>query len=276
MDRAVVVPTYNESRNIERLCREIHAQAIPGLSILVVDDRSPDGTAAIAAALSRELPEVRVLERIDDKGRGTAGITGFEYAIREGARAIVEMDADFSHPPECLPALFEKLSDADIVIASRLAKGARDNRPLRRRALTRFSNAYVRWWLARPGQASAVGDWTSGFRAYRREVFEKIPPSTLVSRGPSILQEVLFRALNLGFTAVEIPFLMNDREEGQSTFSRKVAVQSLVSVPAYRAIFGGVSASGGGPAREFRLADYRFREIGPGHVEVSRGPSSTG
>lgn len=247
MKKFVVVPTFNESANIERLVAEIFAAA-PDLHVLVVDDRSPDGTSDIVRALCPRFPRLFLVERADDKGRGTAGITGFQFALRLGADAIAEMDADFSHPPSDLPALFraiEGADGADISIASRLAPGSRDLRPRTRRWITAFANFYARFFLARPAQVSRVRDWTSGFRAYRKAVFEKVPPATWVSRGPSVLQEILFRALNQGLRAVEIPFEMKDRELGVSTFSRKVARQSFLSIPCYRILFGDESAARG-------------------------------
>jgi len=262
----VVIPTYNESQNIEALIQEILGLRIDGLSILVVDDSSPDGTSQIVAGLSERHPEVRLVQRIGDKGRGTAGIVGFEVAMRLGADAIIEMDADFSHPPEVLPRLLAGLAEMDIVIASRLAPGAEDVRPWRRRIVTRFSNLYARYFLERAVHASRIRDWTTGFRAYRRAVFERLPPSQLVSRGPSILQEILFRSLNMGATAMEIPFRMSDRVRGASSFSRKVAWQSLRSIPAYSVLFGA--------GQEYRISTLEFAEVGARVTHVKK-PSST-
>ncbi len=256
MKRFVVVPTYNESANIVRLLDAIHAQGIPDLRIVVVDDHSPDGTAKLAEAQASRIPGLSVLDRVDDRGRGTAGIVGFDFALKLGADAIVEMDSDFSHPPSCLPALFEGLARADIVVASRLARGAVDRRPFPRRLITFFSNLYVRLFLQRRVHASRVRDWTSGYRAYRREVFERVLPATLVSRGPSILQEILYRALNMSCTAVEIPFQMQDRAAGVSTFNTRVARQSFLAVPCYRILYGGGS-------REFRLEEFTAVPAGP-------------
>lgn len=277
MKSFVVVPTYNESRNIGRLIEEIletaRASGLNDLSILVVDDHSPDGTSALVSGLAASDPRVHLAERVNDKGRGTAGIVGFDLALKLGAEAVIEMDADFSHPPREIPRLLDTLARADIAIASRLAPGARDLRPLRRRAITWLANRYARGWLALPSHRSRVRDWTTGFRAYRRAVFERVPVSALISRGPSILQEILFRALNQGLTAAEIPFEMKDREAGQSTFSSKVARQSLMSIPAYRILFGGTAAKRvpqGGPAfpPEFRLDGYSVSQPHSRHFQL--------
>jgi dolichol-phosphate mannosyltransferase len=238
MKKFVVVPTFNESANIGRLVKEIFDQPIEDLHVLVVDDHSPDGTSNLVRSLCASFPRLYLVERVDDKGRGTAGITGFEFALKLGAEAIVEMDADFSHPPSDLPRLFEGLMKSDIVVASRLAPGAEDVRPWIRRKVTAFANAYARFFLQRKNHKSRIKDWTTGFRAYRSAVFRKIPPSTLISRGPSVLQEILFRALGQGCTACEIPFKMVDRAQGVSTFSGKVARQSFLSIPCYAVIFG--------------------------------------
>lgn len=268
MKSFVIVPTYNESKNIERLIRELLDLRIPGLSILVVDDHSPDGTSEIVSQLSEAHPEVLLAERVDDKGRGTAGIVGFDLALKLGADRIIEMDADFSHPPREIPRLLAGLAESDIVIASRLAPGARDLRPLPRRLVTAAANRYARLFLERPHHQSRVRDWTTGFRAYRRKVFESVPCDSLVSRGPSILQEILFRALNLGCTASEIPFEMKDREAGESTFSSKVARQSLLSIPAYRILFSGYGVD---TRREFRLRSYRVENPSPRHYRLHLG-----
>lgn len=240
MKSFVVVPTYNEAGNIERLIHELFALGAAGLNVLVVDDSSPDGTSRIVEKLAADLPGLFLVERIGQKGRGTAGIVGFEIALKLGSEAIIEMDADFSHPPATVPELLGALSGADIAIASRLAPGSKDDRPWPRRVLTRFANSYARAFSQKKEHVSKVADWTTGFRAYRREVFEKVPPRSLVSRGPSILQEILFRSLNQGMSATEIAFDMVDRKVGQSSFNRKIALQSLAAIPAYRAIFGGV------------------------------------
>lgn len=233
----VVVPTYNESANIARIIAAIF-ESSPGIQVLVVDDRSPDGTSDRVRELIPRHPGLHLLTRHTDRGRGTAGIAGFALAMQLGAQAILEMDADFSHPPTVIPALLEGLRGSDIVIASRLLRGSRDRRPWARKLITTLGNRYVRFFLERPGH-SRVRDWTTGFRAYRRSVFEKLPPEALISRGPSILQEILYRALQLGSTASEIPFEMVDREHGVSSFNSRIARQSLLSVPCYRILFSG-------------------------------------
>ena len=230
----VVVPTRNESANVEPLIRELFALPVADLHVLVVDDDSPDGTSRIVAGLCAEFARLRLLTRVGLKGRGSAGVHGLQFALQLGADTAVEMDADFSHPPSLIPRLLAGLADADITIASRLAPGAQDTRPASRRAITQAANLYARAFLQRRGHASRVRDWTSGFRAYRREALERIGLATLTAQGPSILQEMLYRALQEGCIAHEIPFTMHDRRAGTSTFSRNIAMQSLASIPGFR------------------------------------------
>lgn len=236
-NRVLIVPTYNESGNIEKLLNEIVALKIEGLKIIVVDDSSPDGTSDIVKKLSAKHSEIVLLQRKGLRGRGTAGIAGFDLAVKMKADEIIEMDADFSHPPADLIKLFEGLKHADIVVASRLCEGAVDTRPFSRRFITKLANIYARILLQSPKHRSRLLDWTTGYRAYRKSVFENVPPLSLISQGPSIVQELLFRALNSGLTAIEVPFTMIDRAEGKSSFTPKVARQSIMSIPAYRVLF---------------------------------------
>lgn len=261
MKTFVVIPTYKESLNIEPLIRAILELKISSLSIVVVDDHSPDGTADIVGRLAAENPSVFLVERVHDRGRGSAGIVGFDFALRNGAECIVEMDADFSHPPTDLPKLLAAVQTADIAIASRLLPDSSDTRPLRRRWVTFLANRYARLFLERAEHLSRVNDWTTGFRAYRKTVFENLPISSLVSQGPGILQEVLYRALNLRLTAVEVPFQMNDRLRGSSTFNQKVAIQSLLAIPAYRFLFGNLGKAS-------RVGYYRTETVTPQHLKL--------
>lgn len=261
----VVVPTFNEAKNIQHLIERVFAQlsrfSLPvDLSLLVVDDHSPDQTSEVVRGLMPKFNGLHLIERMD-KGRGTAGIVGFAWALKLDAEVIIEMDADFSHPPEDLPKMVHAIvnTDSDIVIASRLTPGSRDLRPWRRRAVTRFANWYARFFLQRSFHLSRVQDWTTGYRAYRRRVFEKIPPEALISRGPSLLQEILFRALNAGFKASEFCFEMKDRVQGESTFSKKVALQSLLSIPAYRLLLA---------SEKEVFALSRYRVIGDGSRDL--------
>jgi dolichol-phosphate mannosyltransferase len=222
----VVIPTYNEAENLERLVDELRRVA-PAAHLLVVDDRSPDGTGEIAERLAGTDPHVRVLHRDGPKGRGLAGRDGFLTALAMGADAVLEMDADFSHDPALVPRFLEALSaGADVVLGSRFVPGGSDlDRPWLRRAITRLANTYIRVVLGVP-----IGDCNSGYRAFTRRALEAIRPATLTSRGPSIVQEVLFRAHRAGARIVEIPLVFVDRRRGGSKLSLRLLFDGYVMI----------------------------------------------
>jgi len=208
----VFIPTYNEATNLERLVAAIR-RISPESEILVVDDRSPDGTGAIADRLAAADPKVHVLHRDPPRGRGLAGRDGYLEALRRSAEVVVEMDADFSHPPELLPRFLREIEGgADVVLGSRFVTGGSDrDRGLVRRTITVLANGYIRIVLGVP-----VGDCNSGYRGFRAETLRAIRPETLTSEGPSIVQEVLFRVHRAGAKIVEIPLEFVDRKDGES------------------------------------------------------------
>jgi len=222
----VIVPTYNEAPNLERLVAEVR-RALPGAEILVVDDRSPDGTGEIADRLAAADPGLRVLHRDPPKGRGLAGRDGYAEALRRGAEAILEMDADFSHDPALLPRFLDELaSGADVVLASRFVAGGSDrDRGVVRRAITVLANLYIRLVLGVP-----IADCNSGYRGFRRRALEAVRPETLTSQGPSIVQEVLFRAHRAGCRIVEIPLAFVDRKQGDSKLSLGLLFDGYVMI----------------------------------------------
>lgn len=208
----VMVPTFNESENIARLVERIFALGIAGLEIVVVDDDSPDGTAAIVEKLGSALPRLQLIRRLPPAGRGFAGRDGYLYALKTGADYLIEMDGDFSHDPRHIPALLAAMKNCDIAIGSRLVPGGSDlDRPLVRRWLTVAANAYARGLLGLP-----ILDTNSGYRCFSRFALETIKPETLKSKGPSILHEVLFRAKRAGLKFSEIPIEFVDRKKGSS------------------------------------------------------------
>ncbi|RMD96386.1 MAG: polyprenol monophosphomannose synthase [Deltaproteobacteria bacterium] len=210
----VTLPTYNERENIAELIAQI--RRLPGnISVVVADDDSPDRTWEIVEEIARNDEQVHLLRRIERKGRGYAGIDAFAFALEAGAEQIVEMDADFSHDPRHIPELLARLEEADLVLGSRLVAGGKDvGRSPFRKLLTRLSNAYARFVLGVP-----VRDCNSGFRAYRREVLERIDPSRLISEGPSIVHEILYRTHLHGFRIVEVPVVFVDRRRGSSNLN---------------------------------------------------------
>lgn len=223
MTVTVIVPTYNERDNIAALVERLleHAE----VSVLVVDDASPDGTGAIADALAQQHPgRVEVLHRTGNRGFGRSYVDGIKHAVAQRADLICQMDADFSHDPAQLPALVAAAERADVVIGSRyVAGGGVVNWKLRRRLLSRVANVYVRAITH-----IAASDCTSGYRCWRREALEALPLDAFVSDGYSFLVEMLFTAARQGRRIVEVPITYVERREGQSKMSRAVIFESVV------------------------------------------------
>jgi dolichol-phosphate mannosyltransferase len=222
MRAMAMVPTYNEVFNIENLLREILKQG-PDIGAVVVDDNSPDGTAAIVEKLRQEDPRVHLVLRLVERGRGTAGIVGFQYAVSQGVDFVIEMDADFSHPPSYLPYFLSQMEDCDLLIGSRLLEGGGERgRSFLRQAISRLANAYIHHILNLP-----IRDCTSGYRVFRREVLEAIDLDQMVSQGPSVVEEVLYKAYKRGFRIKEVPYIFEERQAGESTFNRKIMLNAL-------------------------------------------------
>jgi len=230
----VVIPTYNEAVNVERIVRAVDAELdriVPGdHRILVVDDKSPDGTGAIADALAAELPTVEVLHRPVKDGLGHAYRAGFSHALAAGAERVIEMDADFSHDPRYLPGLVEASSDADLVLGSRYVPGGgvRDW-GLVRRLVSRGGGLYARAILR-----VDVHDLTGGFKCIRREVLEAIDLDSVRADGYVFQIEVTYRALIAGFTVSEVPIVFQDRKAGTSKMSPRIALEAMWLVPQLR------------------------------------------
>jgi dolichol-phosphate mannosyltransferase len=222
MKAMAMLPTYNEAPNIEQLLGEILRQG-PEIGAVVVDDNSPDGTAAIVERLRQEDPRVHLILRLEERGRGTAGIVGFQYATHQGIPFIIEMDADFSHPPFYIPLFLNRMEDCDLLIGSRLVEGGGERgRHFLRKWITRLANAYIRFILGLP-----VRDCTSGYRVFRREVLEAIGLDQIMSKGPSVVEEVLYKAYKRGFRIKEVPYILEERKAGESTFNRKIMLDGL-------------------------------------------------
>ena len=208
----VMIPTYNERENIRNLIDKILRLRIKNMHIVVADDNSPDGTWEIVQEISRKNKNVHLLLRKKDKGRGSAGRDGFIYCLKHKADVVVEMDADFSHDPKYIPLMLEELKTADLVLGSRRLEGSKEvGRSWLRKFVTWGANLYIRLMLG-----LKVKDCNSGFRCFRREVLEKINLQNLKSKGPAIVQEVLFKAHLKGFKIKEIPITFVDRVKGHS------------------------------------------------------------
>jgi dolichol-phosphate mannosyltransferase len=229
----VVIPTYNEIDSIELVIGKVLA-ADQRVEVLVVDDSSPDGTGDLVAGLARPEPRLHLLRRGGKEGLGVAYRAGFAWGIERGYDALVEMDADMSHPPERLPALLDGLDRADLVIGSRYVPGgATANWSPLRKLISRGGNAYVRLALGLP-----VHDATAGYRAYRREVLEALPVSAVASNGYCFQVEMAHRTWQEGFRVIEVPITFTERASGVSKMSQRIVVEALLRVAAW-AVTGG-------------------------------------
>jgi dolichol-phosphate mannosyltransferase len=226
----LVLPTYEEATNIERLVGQARAKLPADAQVLIVDDNSRDGTGEIAARLAAEHEAVHFLHRPAKEGLGPAYIAGFRRALADGAGFVVEMDSDFSHEPAYLPRLLEAAERADIVIGSRYVPGGgvSDWGPLRR-AISRGGSAYAQFVLG-----LAVRDLTGGFKCFRREVLEALDLDAIRSRGYAFQVEMTYRAIELGFDVVEVPIVFRDRQAGTSKMSRSIVLEAIWRVPLLR------------------------------------------
>jgi|TARA_Y100000031_G_scaffold22913_1_gene24122 dolichol-phosphate mannosyltransferase len=212
-----MVPTYNEKENIKTLIDEILKLKIKNLHIVVVDDNSPDNTWKIVQQISKKNKNVHLLLRKSDKGRGSAGRDGFIYCLKHGADIIIEMDADMSHNPKYILVMIKELKNADVILGSRRVKGSKEiGRSQFRRLVTLIANLYITWMLG-----IRVKDCNSGYRCFKREVLEKIKPEKIESKGPSIVQEVLFKTHLNKFRIKEIPITFINRTKGKSKLGLK-------------------------------------------------------
>jgi dolichol-phosphate mannosyltransferase len=221
----VVVPTYNERDNIERLAEEILAQH-ECIEMLVVDDNSPDGTGEIVDLMTAVNPRMHVLHRPGKLGLGSAYREGFRFALDKGADYIIEMDADFSHDPAMLPVFFEKMKIYDLVIGSRYLNGVSVvNWPLRRLMLSCFANVYTRIITG-----LKISDCTGGFKCFSRKVLESIDLGGIKSDGYSFQIEMNYRCIEKGFSVGEIPIIFIDRHAGSSKMSKKIVREAVFIV----------------------------------------------
>ena len=218
----MVIPTYNERDNLEWIVGRLRA-AQPEVDVLVVDDRSPDGTGDVADRLAAADDRVHVLHRAGKGGLGAAYLHGFRWALEEGYEVIGEMDADGSHQPEQLHRLLDALPDADLVIGSRWVRGGSVvNWPRRREVLSRGGNVYVRLLLG-----IEVRDATAGFRLYRRQTLEKLDLDSVRSTGYVFQTDLVTRTLRAGLVVREVPIEFVERVWGDSKMTGAVAVESF-------------------------------------------------
>lgn len=226
----LVLPTYDEAENLESIVSSAFAALPAGSRILVVDDNSPDGTGEIADTLAAANASVEVLHRDVKEGLGPAYVAGFRRALEGGAKAVIQMDADFSHDPVYLPQLIRAGSDADVVIGSRYVPGGgvSDWGPIRR-AVSRLGSLYARRVLG-----VRVHDLTGGFKLIHRRVLERIDLGSIESRGYAFQVEVTYRAIMAGFEVVEYPIVFRDRRVGQSKMTGSIVWEAALRVPRMR------------------------------------------
>ncbi len=222
----VVIPTYNESENLPLLVPQVLAQD-PSIEILVVDDDSPDGTGKLADAIADEEPRVHVLHRAQKEGLGPAYRAGIARALELGADLVVQMDADFSHPPETLQTMLAEIEDHDVVVGSRYLNGITVvNWPIERILLSWFGNLYVRKITGMP-----ITDTTGGFRMMRRSMLERIGLERVRANGYAFQIEINFRLLHHGARLKEIPFFFLDRTRGASKLTVRIGLETLWMAP---------------------------------------------
>jgi dolichol-phosphate mannosyltransferase len=221
----VVIPTYNEKDNIEKVAAEVLCQA-ESIHLLIVDDNSPDGTGVIVDRMAADNARIEVLHRKGKLGLGSAYREGFRFALSWGADYVVEMDADFSHDPVMLPRFLEKMTEYDLVIGSRYLNGVSVvNWPLRRLMLSYFANVYTRIVTG-----LKISDCTSGFKCFKRQVLESIDLNRIKSDGYSFQIEMNYRCVEKGFRVGEIPIIFIDRHAGSSKMSKRIIREAVTIV----------------------------------------------
>ena len=223
----VIIPTYNEKENIQKMIEKVFSLK-PDFDILIIDDGSPDGTAAIVKTLQQKFTDrLHLIQRQGKQGLGTAYIVGFKWAIEKKYDYIFEMDCDFSHNPDDLPRLLQACENgADVAVGSRYCKGGKvKNWPVGRILMSYFASVYVRMvlWIN-------IRDTTAGFKCYKRKVLETINLDNIKFMGYAFQIEMKYASLKKGFKIVEVPITFIDRVEGVSKMSSKIFKEAFVGV----------------------------------------------
>jgi len=235
MKTLIIIPTYNELENLPRLLPEVLSKN-ESIDVLIVDDNSPDGTAAFVESQMNNNNRIHLIKRPSKRGLGTAYIAGFKFALQNGYDFIFEMDADFSHDPKEIPKFLDEIKNSDVILGSRYINGVNViNWPLRRLLLSSFANLYTRIITGMP-----IHDATGGFKCFRREVLEAIDLGRVKSNGYAFQIEMTFKAWKKGFRVKEIPIIFVDRVKGKSKMSKKIVREAVTMVWKLRvkSIFG--------------------------------------
>lgn len=221
----IVMPTYNERENLPRMVQRLLNLPVK-VDLLVVDDNSPDGTGQLADELSQKHPEVHVLHRTEKNGLGRAYIAGFKWALERGYEFVFEMDGDFSHNPDDIPAFLTAAREADLVLGSRYINGIRIiNWPLSRLMLSKGAATYVRWITGMP-----FTDPTGGYKCFRRRALQAINLDEVRSNGYSFQIEMTHKLWRQGYRIVEEPIIFTERLLGHSKMSGNIVREALIMV----------------------------------------------
>lgn len=221
----IVIPTYNERENIDRIISRIRKQDIP-VDLLFIDDGSPDGTASRIKEIQSDDKNIYLLERSGKMGLGSAYVMGFQWALKRDYQYIMEMDADLSHDPAEIPNFYSAIQEADMILGSRYISGVNViNWPLKRLILSYCANVYAGVILN-----IKIKDATGGFKMFRRKVLETIDLEKIKSNGYSFQIETTFRAITHKFRVKEIPIIFYDRTHGSSKMSRKIVYEAIFMV----------------------------------------------
>ena len=228
MKITLVIPTYNEAENLPKLVQALFSLPMPGLSLLIIDDNSSDGTGRIADELAKKHKgRIEVLHRPGKMGLGTAYVTGFQMAVKAGADAVGQMDADFSHPPAKLVELEAALPECDVAVGSRYIAGGGVDKdwPVWRKLLSAFGN-----WYARTILGMKLHDVTGGFRLYHKRVIQKMPFERIRSSGYVFQVETAYLMTLLGVNFKEVPIYFAERRLGKSKMSFRIQVEAALRV----------------------------------------------
>ncbi len=221
----IIIPTYNEADNIEKMASALLGQ-YKDLSLLIIDDGSPDGTANIVKKMQPIYPTLHLIERGKKLGIGTAYITGFNWALKNGFEYIFEMDCDFSHSPEDIPRLLEAAQTADLVIGSRYIDGISIvNWPMKRLLLSYCASIYTRFLTGIP-----IKDTTGGFKCFKKTALESLNFNKIISNGYSFQLEVNYKIWSKGLKIKEVPIIFYERRNGQSKMDKSIVFEALFAV----------------------------------------------
>ena len=261
----VIIPTYNEAENIERILRRI-VESLPDTGVLVVDDGSPDGTGDLVKRVAAELPDVHLMARAGKAGLGSAYRSGFVWGMENGYDVLIEIDADFSHDPGALPALVEPLTQGyDVAIGSRYVKGGNvPNWARHRHLLSQGGNRYASLVLG-----LRVSDSTAGFRAYSAAILRKLDLEAIRAEGYGFQIEMTYRAKQQGAKIKEVPITFVDRVAGESKMSSRIVVEALALVT-----WWGLGRATRGIRRPTSPSYRRPLEPVPSTTTTTRAPAS--